>query len=83
MASMDKETEEYYNKYFDLFTNDGWKQLIEELKNNATNISNVNSIKDGEDLNFRKGQLDVIQSLLNFEQTINIAHEDASDEEDV
>ena len=83
MASMDKETEEYYNKYFDLFTNDGWKQLIEELKNNATNISNVNSIKDGDDLNFRKGQLDVIQSLLNFEQTINIAHEDASDEEDV
>ena len=32
MASLDKETEEYYSKYFDLFRTDGWKQLIEELQ---------------------------------------------------
>lgn len=80
---MNQAEELHFNNYFSLFRQVGWKQLIEELKNNATNISNVNSIKDGDDLNFRKGQLDVIQSLLNFEQTINIAHEDASDEEDV
>ena len=71
MASMDKETEEYYNKYFDLFTNDGWKQLIEELRQNAFAINSVEATKDSNDLYIRKGQLNVLAYLLNFESTVN------------
>ena len=57
MASIDKETEEYYNKYFDLFTNDGWKQLIEELRQNALAINSVEATKDSDDLYIRKGTI--------------------------
>ena len=71
MASMDKETEEYYNKYFDLFTNDGWKQLTEELRQNAFAINSVEATKDSNDLYIRKGQLNVLAYLLNFESTVN------------
>jgi hypothetical protein len=71
MASMDKETEEYYNKYFDLFGNDGWKQLIEELTQNAEAINSVEATKDGNDLYIRKGQLNVLAYMLNFESTVN------------
>jgi hypothetical protein len=71
MASMDKETEEYYNKYFDLFGNDGWKQLIEELTQNAEAINSVEATKDGNDLYIRKGQLNVLAYMLNFEATVN------------
>ena len=71
MASIDKETEEYYNKYFDLFTNDGWKQLIEELRQNALAINSVEATKDSNDLYIRKGQLNVLAYLLNFESTVN------------
>ena len=71
MASMDKETEEYYNKYFDLFYNDGWKQLIEELTQNAAAINSVEATKDGNDLYIRKGQLNVLAYMLNFEATVN------------
>ena len=71
MASMDKETEEYYNKYFDLFGNDGWKQLIEELTQNAIAINSVEATKDGNDLYLRKGQLNVLAYMLNFEATGN------------
>jgi len=71
MASMDKETEEYYNKYFDLFYNDGWKQLIEELTQNAEAINSVEATKDGNDLYIRKGQLNVLAYMLNFESTVN------------
>jgi len=71
MASMDKETEEYYNKYFDLFYNDGWKQLIEELTQNAAAINSVEATKDGNDLYLRKGQLNVLAYMLNFESTVN------------
>lgn len=81
MASMDKETEEYYNKYFDLFGNDGWKQLIEELKQNAVSINSVEATKDANDLYVRKGQLNVLAYLLNFESTLNTNFEELQKED--
>jgi hypothetical protein len=69
---MDKETEEYYSKYFDLFRTEGWKQLIEELKQNAMLINSVENTKDREDLFIRKGQLKVLAFLLNFEANIEV-----------
>jgi hypothetical protein len=81
MASMDKETEEYYNKYFDLFGNDGWKQLIEELKQNALSINSVEATKDANDLYVRKGQLNVLAYLLNFESTLNTNFEELQKED--
>ncbi len=71
MASMNKETESYYNKYFDLFRTDGWKQLIEELTQNALVINSVEAVKDKDDLYVRKGQLNVLAYVLNLEATIN------------
>ena len=70
MASMDKEVEEYYSKYFDLFRTEGWKQLIEELKQNVMLINSVENTKDSEDLFIRKGQLRVLAYLLNFENNM-------------
>lgn len=70
MASLDKEVEEYYNKYFDLFRTEGWQQLIEELKQNAMMINSVENTKDSEDLFIRKGQLKVLAYLLNFENNM-------------
>jgi len=67
---MDKEVEEYYSKYFDLFRTEGWKQLIEELKQNAMLINSVENTKDSEDLFIRKGQLKVLAYLLNFENNM-------------
>jgi hypothetical protein len=71
MASLDQETEQYYNKYFDLFRTDGWKQLIEELTQNAVVINSVEATKDENDLFVRKGQLNVLAYLINFETTTN------------
>ena len=82
MASMDKETEEYYNKYFDLFTSDGWKQLIEELRQNAFAINSVEATKDSNDLYIRKGQLNVLAHLLNLEATMNNNFEELQKEND-
>ena len=81
MASIDKQTEEYYNKYFDLFTNDGWKQLIEELRQNALAINSVEATKDSDDLYMRKGQLNVLAYLLNFESTVNNNFEELQKED--
>jgi len=68
---VDKELETYYNNFFDLFRNEGWKQLCTELVNNIEIINNVNLTKDEQDLFFRKGQLTVLANLVNLEETIN------------
>lgn len=79
---MDKETEEYYNKYFDLFRTEGWKQLIEELRQNAMLINSVENTKDQEDLYIRKGQLKVLAYLLNFESNMETSFEELEKEDE-
>lgn len=81
---MDKDTEEYYNKYFDLFRTEGWKQLIEELNQNAILINSVENTKDQEDLYIRKGQLKVLAYLLNFESNMETSFAELeSENEDI
>ena len=82
MASLDKETEAYYNKYFDLFRTEGWKQLIEELKQNAMLINSVENTKDRDDLFIRKGQLKVLAYLLNFESNMETSSEELEKEDE-
>lgn len=79
---MTPELEKYYNTYFDLFRSEGWKQLIEELTQNAVNINSVEATKDVDDMYFRKGQLNVLGHLVNFESVINNAFEDQSKEQE-
>ena len=71
MASLDTETQQYYDNYFNLFQTDGWKQLTEELQQNALVINSVEATKDSNDLYMRKGQINVLAYILNLESTTN------------
>jgi hypothetical protein len=82
MASIDQETEQYYNTYFDLFRTAGWKQLIEELTQNALVINSVEATKDANDLYLRKGQLNVLAYLVNFETTTNNNYDELTKSDD-
>jgi chaperonin cofactor prefoldin len=73
---MTKELEAYYNTYFDLFRTDGWKQLVNELKDNAIALNSVEGVKDENDLYFKKGQIAVLANLVNLETTITNAFEE-------
>jgi len=79
---MTPELEKYYNTYFDLFRSEGWKQLIEELTQNAVVINSVEATKDVDDMYFRKGQLNVLAHVINFETAVNNAFEDQSKEQE-
>lgn len=75
---MDRETQEYYDKYFTLFSSDGWKQLVDELSNNAVQINSVEAAKDANDLYFRKGQLNVLAYVLNMQSIVEANYEEAT-----
>ena len=77
---MDKEAEQYYDNYFSLFRQQGWKQLVNDFGSNAMQINSVEATKDADDLQFRKGQLNIIGYLLNMENIMNTNYEQAQEE---
>jgi hypothetical protein len=77
---MDKETEKYYNSLQDVFVMEGWKELMKELSANALHINTVEATRDRDDLNFRKGQLNILAFILNLESTVDHLQKEDSDE---
>jgi hypothetical protein len=75
---VDQENQAYYDNYFSLFMTDGWKQLMEDFGSNVANINSVEATKDSEDLQFRKGQLNILAHLLNMETIVKNNYEEAT-----
>ena len=65
----DNELEVYFRQMNDLFRMEGWGLLIKDLKLQVPNIDSVEQVKTIEDLYFRKGQLNILGTLLQLEET--------------
>ena len=79
---MTPELETYFNNYNQLFNSQGFKQLLEELVNNSKELSDVRSVKDVEELFFRKGQIAAFSTIITLEDMIMVAREQAEEEEE-
>lgn len=77
---MTQELETYFNNYFAMFRSEGWKQLISDLRNNVQQVNSVELTEDVNDLHFRKGQLNILATVLNLETQINRANDQALEE---
>jgi len=78
---MTPKLEAYFNNYNQLFNHEGFKQLIDELTTNATQLSDIQNIKDADELFYRKGQVAALATVINLENTITAAREQAEAEE--
>ena len=78
---MKPELETYFNNYNELYNHEGFKQLIQELSNNAITLADIQTVKDTEDFLFRKGQVAALASVINLENTIKVSREQAEEEE--
>lgn len=76
---MDNYLEDYYKARFELFSSQGWKDLIEDLEKVRDEVNQVSSCTN---LDFAKGQLKELNYLLNLEHLTEQAYkglqEDAS-----
>jgi hypothetical protein len=79
---MTPELETYFDNYAVLFNSEGFKQLVNELSNNATQLADIQTVKDQEDLYFRKGQVAAFATVINLQATIEAAREQAEAEEE-
>lgn len=74
MDEQTKQLEKEFDNYFELFRNDGWKQLCKELSTQMEVIDNLSSCVDLDDLRIRQGQLSILKQLIGFEDATNIAY---------
>ena len=79
---MTKEDEEYYRMFVDMFRSDSWKQLILDLQDNVSSINNVEALKDVNDMYYRKGQINVLASIINLETSTNASYEELTSSND-
>ena len=77
---MDKELQKYYEETFSMMSTEGWKYLIEDLKELEANLVNVRTVKDDQSLNFRLGQLDILDLILNRKKTCEDVYEQLQQE---
>lgn len=75
MQSSKQAIEQEFDSFFDLFRNDGYRRLIEQLSNQISLIDNLMDTKDLDDLRIRQGQLSVLNQLINFENTTRNEYE--------
>ena len=77
---MTPELETYFDNYNELFNHEGFKQLVQELSTNATQLADIQTVKDQEDLYFRKGQVAALATVVNLQATIEAARDQAEAE---
>lgn len=66
---MEQSLQKYYEDTFSMMATEGWKYLIEDMKELESNLVNVRTVKDEQSLNYRLGQLDILDLILNRKKT--------------
>ena len=72
---MDEKLQAYYEARFSMMATDGWKDLIEDAQKIFDALNNVLPIQNESELNLKKGQLDILQWLLNLKGSSEQSYE--------
>ncbi len=79
---MNKELQQYYEDRFTMFTTKGWKDLVEDIEKIKKSIK-IEDIQDEKTLFARKGELRIMNWLINLKQVSEQAHQDLQNEDTV
>jgi len=64
---MGKNDNDFFKDRLNLFEQEGWNDLVGELETLSMNLNDVQSIQNENDLYFVKGQLSILQMIINLE----------------
>lgn len=74
---MDRDLQEYYESLLELFSTSGWKQFLEDIGDNLEILGDITTIPDEKQFWFRRGQVEAIQRVLAYEESILNGYEEA------
>jgi hypothetical protein len=76
---MNPELQKYYEDRFDLFSQQGWLDLIEDVEVMLEATNNVSTIADEKSLQFRKGEISILTWLKTLKGVSERAYEDLNE----
>lgn len=81
---MDNSTvERQFEDYFDMFSREGWKLFMADIKDIIEGVDSLDYVKDYDDFLVRKGQLKILRRIEGFENGIEAAYREFKDAEAV
>ena len=76
---MNPELQKYYEDRFDLFSRQGWADLMEDVDNMLIPLNNVSTIADEKSLQFRKGEISILIWLKTLKGVSEEAYEELNE----
>jgi hypothetical protein len=76
---MNPELQKYYEDRFDLFSRQGWLDLMEDVEGMLDSMNNVSTITDEKSLQFRKGEISILIWLQTLKGVSERAYEDLNE----
>ena len=80
-SPLDKELIRYYEETFGMLSTQGWAYLLEDFQKIKESVNTMSGVTNVEELYFRKGQLDIIELILNRKKTCEQVYEELKDEQ--
>jgi hypothetical protein len=72
---IDKKLQSYYENRFSMMATDGWKELMEDAQQMFDSLNQVLPIQNESELQLKRGQLDILNWLLNLKPASEAAFE--------
>jgi hypothetical protein len=76
---MNPELQKYYEDRFDLFSRQGWLDLMQDVDKMLESMNNVSTIADEKSLQFRKGEISILVWLQTLKWVSERAYEDLNE----
>ena len=80
---MDKELQVYYEETFSMMATKGWALLMEDFQALKASLNDLSTVADTQELYFRKGQLDILNLVLQRKEVCEKAFEELQHETNV
>lgn len=72
----DIELRDFYERRFQLFLDPAWQELIEDLTDLGKGVGDITRCDDLADLWYKRGQMDMINYLINLEELTKQSYEE-------
>jgi len=71
-----QEDKQFYHNRLNLIEQDGWRELVQELKTLEDLTNQLDSVESEKDLWFARGQLSILRQIIGLENTTRQAAEE-------
>lgn len=76
---MTPELQKYYEDRFTMMASQGWLDLMEDIDGMITSLNNIAVVNDEKDLQFKKGELSILNWLKTLRQLSEAAYEELNE----